>query len=207
MELLIKYLSDILGAYKKMLISSQIPPEKIPGASANMKNNVAALIVSGIFFAIARSLVGTQGGLFAVAALNFGLIVGVMGTIMLVQTVGLLIPRNTTSNARRVDQWGTFLVFVWTFSLVALVADHLLMTLGWIPGIHSLAGQLTDGGSMAAPMASAAIYSLFALALLTFKTHRQNPGFRPGSYAVAAITALCSNTALVYLFVYQLRDV
>lgn len=207
MEGLIKYLHQPLVAYKNMLISARIPPEKIPAAMASMGNNIAALIVSGVLFVVARGLVGTQGGLFAVLTLNFGLVVGAMGTLMLVQTVGLVICRNTAYGARRVDQWGTFLVFVWTFSLVALVADHLLMTLGWIPGIHSLAGQFANGDDAVTRIISAAIYSIFAVALLTFKSQRQSPGFHPGSYAVAAIVGVCTNTVLLYFFVFRLRDV
>ncbi|MFD2032603.1 hypothetical protein ACFSKM_24405 [Ancylobacter dichloromethanicus] len=158
-------------------------------------------------FFIARSIVGTRGELFEVAALNIGLVVGVIGAIMLVQTVGLVICRDTAYGASRVDQWGTFFVFLWTFSLVALVADHLLMTLGWIPGIHSLAGRFTNGDDAATRIASAAIYSLSAVALLTFKSQRQSPGFHPGSYAVAAIVGVCTNTVLLYFFVFRLRDV
>lgn len=202
-----KYLSETFAAYKKMLISSQIPPEKIPEATASMENNVAALVVSSILFFIARSIVGTRGELFEVAALNLGLVIGVIGAIMLVQTVGLVICRDTTYGESRVDQWGTFFVFLWTFSLVALVANHLLMTLGWIPGVHSLAGQFANGDDAVTRIISAAIYSLFAVALLTFKSQRQTPGFRPGSYAVAALIGVCTNTVLLYFFVFRLRDV
>lgn len=201
-----KYLSETFAAYRKMLISSQIPPEKIPEETTSLENNVAALVVSSILFFIARSIVGTRGDLFEVAALNLGLVIGVIGTIMLVQTVGLVICRDTAYGASRVDQWGTFFVFVWTFSLVALVADHLLMTLSWTRGVHSLAGQLTNGDDVVTRIVSSAVYSLLAVGLLTFKSQRQSPGFHPGRYFLAAIIGVCTNTALLYFFVFRLRD-
>jgi hypothetical protein len=203
---------SVAKAYRMIMRISRSPPSSIASDDKHLAYNIGAVSVSTVLFFLALNFVkmsapGTKSNdfFFNVAIANAGVVVAAALLIFIISTIVCVFSSDALNSGTIADQVTTFVIFIWTGSLIVFVADYSWSTFSDYSGINSIS-HLYIQNEAVAKLFTCFMYSLVAGCVLLAKTKRQYNQFNTNALWWA-FGGVGLNTFFIYIVLYRLADV
>jgi hypothetical protein len=207
---IIDSLDELVRAYRDLLVRARIPAESVDIRRMVSKNLIYNILTGTVLLLACRILLLRDQNLLNDFVLNLSISIAAFFVVFIVSTI--ILTRYPNRNGQReTDKWSIFLIFIWIYSLVLIIADQAIslmfkargLGLGWIAPMFAggpILPIVEDDGYIAA----AVTYSLLAIVILLIRTFF-NGRLRRRMVAplvISCVVGLFFNSTLLVLFVF-----